>query len=203
METIRYNHGGFTLLEVVMVTSISTILMLVITFSIVSIYRHNAYALAQAGEIDSARRGLQTWIQDVREMDFGANGAYVVQYASPHYFTFYSDIDPDAVTEFIEYEVVGTTLYRRVHKASGTPVTYSTSTPTIFILSEYVQNSLNELPTFRYFDNSGIEIINPNTQITDIRYIKMQLVVNIDPVRAPGEFMLEGSATPRNLKDNL
>lgn len=190
-------------MEVIMVTSISTILMLVITFSIVSVYRNNAYALAQTGEVDSARRGLQTWTQDVRELDFGANGAYSIQSAEPQYMAFYSDIDPDAITEFIEYELVDTTLYRRVHKAGGFPATYSTSTPATTVLSEFVQNNLEAIPTFRYFNNNGDEISNPTAQITDIRYIKMQLVVNIDPVRAPGEFMLEGSAAPRNLKDNL
>jgi len=203
MQLQTHNKRGFTLMEVVVVTSISTILMLVITFSIVTIYRHNAYAIAQSGEIDSARRGLQTWVQDAREMDYGANGAYVIQQASEHYFSFYSDIDPDAVTEFIEYELIDTTLYRRVHKAGGFPATYSTSTPDTYTLSEFVQNDLNSLPIFQYFNSSGEEITNPNAQITDIRYIRMQLVVNIDPVRAPGEFMLEGSATPRNLKDNL
>lgn len=186
-----------------MVTSISTVLMLVITFTIMSVYRNNAYALAQTGEIDSARRGLQTWTQDAREMDFGANGAYAIQFAGPHYFSFYSDIDPDAVTELIEYQLTETTLYRRVHKAGGFPATYSTSTPSIFTLSEYVQNTIDGISTFRYFNSNGAEILNPNAQITDIRYIRMQLVVNIDPVRAPGEFMLEGSAAPRNLKDNL
>jgi prepilin-type N-terminal cleavage/methylation domain-containing protein len=203
LDRSLHNQRGFTLMEVVVVTSISTLLMLVITFSIVSIYRNNAYALAQTGEIDNARRGLQTWTQDAREMDFGANGAYAIQYAGPHYLSFYSDIDPDAVTEFIEYELINTTLYRRVHKAGGFPATYSTSTPSTFTLSEYVQNNIEAIPTFRYYNNSGEEIANPNAQITDIRYIRMQLVVNIDPIRAPGEFVLEGSATPRNLKDNL
>lgn len=203
MESVKYNQKGFTLMEVIVVTSVSTVLMLVITFSIVSVYHNNAYAIAQTGEVNSARRGLQTWVQDTREMDFGANGAYAVQYAGPHYFSFYSDIDPDAITEFIEYELIDTTLYRRVHKAGGFPATYSTSTPSTFILSEYVQNNIEAIPTFTYFNNSGEEIINPNTQITDIRFIRMQIVVNIDPVQAPGEFMLEGSATPRNLKDNL
>ena len=190
-------------MEVIMVTSISTLLMLVITFSIVSIYRNNAYAIAQTGEVDNARRGLQTWVQDAREMDFGANGAYAIQYAGAHHFSFYSDIDPDAVTEFIEYELVGTTLYRKVHKAGGFPAMYSTSTPSTFTLSEYVQNNIEAIPTFRYYNNNGTEILNPNALITDVRFIRMQLVVNIDPVRAPGEFMLEGGATPRNLKDNL
>lgn len=184
-------------------TAVSTILMLVVTFSVVSIYRSNGYAIAQAQEIDTARRGLQTWAQDAREMDFGANGAYPIVSAGAHSISFYADIDPDVITEFIEYELSSTTLYRRVHKVSGFPAVYDTSNPQIFTLSEYVQNELEGVQTFRYYNNSGDEIINPNAQLTDIRYITIELVVNIDPVRSPGEFVLTGSATPRNLKDNL
>jgi len=196
-------YRGFTLMEVIVVTAVSTILMLVITSSIVSIYRSNGYAIAQAQEIDTARRGLQTWAQDVREMDFGANGAYPIVSASAYSISFYADIDPDAITEFIEYELSSTTLYRHVHQASGFPATYDTTNPQTFTLSESVQNELEGIQLFRYFNNSGNEIINPNAQLTDIRYITIELVVNIDPIRSPGEFVLSGSATPRNLKDNL
>lgn len=190
-------------MEVIVVTAVSTVLMLVITSSIVSIYRTNGYAIAQAQEIDTARRGLQTWTQDAREMDFAANGAYPVVSAGPYSLSFYADIDPDAVTELIQYELSSTTLYRRVHKASGFPATYDLSNPAIFTLSEFVQNELEGVQLFRYYNSNGDEILNPNAQLTDIRYIRIELVVNIDPVRSPGEFVLSGSATPRNLKDNL
>jgi prepilin-type N-terminal cleavage/methylation domain-containing protein len=194
---------GFTLVEVIVVTGISSLLMLVITLVIVSLYQNNAYAIAQATEIDTARRGIEIWTQDAREMDFGANGAYPIQEAGPHRLVFFADIDPDAVTELLTYELSSTTLFRRVVKASGFPAVYNLSASTTFRLSEYVQNELNLIPTFRYYNNAGVEILNPNAQITDIRFIRLQLVVNVDPVRAPGEFYLEGSATPRNLKDNL
>jgi prepilin-type N-terminal cleavage/methylation domain-containing protein len=194
---------GFTLTEVIVVIAISTVLMLAITLSITSIYRNNAYALAQTQEVDTARRGTQTWAQDTRELDFGANGAYPIVIAEPHRFAFYADIDPDAITEYIDYQLSSTTLYRRVYKASGFPAVYDLSSPQTFILSEYVQNEINMIPTFRYYNSSGVLIANPQAMITDIRYITINIIVNVDPVKSPGEFMLQGSAAPRNIKDNL
>lgn len=201
--SIQNKKLGFTLTEVIVVTAVSTLLMLAITGSIVSIYKTNAYTFAQAEEVNTARRGLQTWVSDAREMDFGANGAYPFVLVEPHRMYFYADIDPDNITEYIEYELSSTTMYRRVYKASGYPAVYSTSSPQVFTLSEYVQNELNAIPTFRYYNSAGTEINNPSAQITDIRYITINTIVNVDPVNDPGEFMLSGSAAPRNLKDNL
>jgi len=202
-RTCSLSVFGFTLTEVIMVIFITSLLMLVITNSIVSIYQTNAYALAQASEVDTARRGVQAWIKDARELDFGANGAYPIVIAEPHRFGFYADIDPDAITEYLVYELASTTFYRRVYKASGFPAAYDLATPQIFTMSEFVQNELNGIHTFTYYNNAGVEITNPTAQLTDIRYIRMNMIVNIDPLRSPGEFMLQGSAAPRNLKDNL
>jgi len=71
------------------------------------------------------------------------------------------------------------------------------------ILSEYIQNGLQNVPIFNYYDSAGVELVSPATMISDVRYITMHIIVNIDPLRSPGEFMLQGSAAPRNLKDNL
>lgn len=202
-SSLKNTIRGFTLVEVIVVISISTVLMLAITLSITSIYRNNAYALAQTQEVDTARRGVQTWTKDARELDFGANGAYPIVIAEPHRFVFYADIDPDAVTEYLDYQLSSTTLFRRVSKASGFPSTYDLSTSTVFTLSEYVQNEINGIPTFQYYDAAGNLITNPQAMITDIRYITINIIVNIDPIRSPGEFMLQGSAAPRNIKDNL
>lgn len=197
------NIYGFTLTEVIVVVSISTVLMLVITLSVSSIYKNNAYALAQTQEVDTARRGIQTWIKDTRELDYGANGAYPIVIAEPHRFAFYADIDPDAVTEYLDYQLSSTTLYRRVYKASGFPAVYDLTSPATSTLSEYVQNEINIIPTFQYYNATGNLIANPQAMITDIRYITLTIIVNIDPVRSPGEFKLQGSAAPRNIKDNL
>jgi hypothetical protein len=70
-------------------------------------------------------------------------------------------------------------------------------------MSEYVQNGNQDRVIFQYYNSNGVLIASPQAMISDITYITMNIIVNIDPVRSPGEFMLQGSAAPRNLKTNL
>ena len=210
LSTFKYhlNHKisrlGFTLVEMLIVIGISTVLMMVITASITSLYKNNSYTFAQANEIDSARRGLQTWVKDAREMTYAVNGAYAVVSLEDNEMSFYSDIDHDNAVEYVRYILNGTTLEKRIHNPSGSPAVYNMAMPdSVEILSEYIQNGLQNVPIFNYYDSAGVELVSPATMISDVRYITMHIIVNIDPLRSPGEFMLQGSAAPRNLKDNL
>lgn len=199
-----YKKQGFTLIEVIVVISINTVLFLVIIASVVQIYQTNSYSFAQANEIDSARRGISVWVRDAREMTFAANGAFPLTVVEPHRLAFYSDVDRDDSVEYVVYELASSTLYKRTHKPTGLPPTYNLASPdTTMILSEFVQNIDQSQITFAYYNDSGALVTSPTAMIRDIRYIDMQIIVNIDPLRSPGEFMLQGSATPRNLKDNL
>ena len=69
-----------------------------------------------------------------------------------------------------------------------------------FTLSEYVQNGLQSLPVFVYYDTEG-RLATGTTTATDIRYIETNLIINIDPIRDPGQYELNSSAAPRNLKN--
>lgn len=205
---MRINHltanKGFTLVEVLVVVALNTILALVITEAITSFYQNHGYTYAQANEIDAARRSITDMVRDAREMTPAANGAFPIVTVEPHRFGFYSDIDRDLGVEYVEFSVVGTDLYRYVYNPVGYPATYSTTTPDeTVLLSEYVQNLSQSQTTFQYYDNSGSLIASPAAMISDIRYIEIRVIVNIDPLRSPGEFMLKGSVAPRNLKDNL
>jgi prepilin-type N-terminal cleavage/methylation domain-containing protein len=198
------DQKGFTLVEMLMVIAINTILMLVINQSIVSLYKNHGYTYAQSSEIDVARKSVSQWMRDAREMTPAANGAFPIVIAEPHRFGFYSDIDRDLGVEYVEYAVVGTDLYRYTFNPIGYPATYDITSPDeTFLLSEYVQNLSQNVTTFNYYNTVGTFLTSPAAMISDIRYIEMQVVVNIDPLRNPGEFMLKGSAAPRNLKDNL
>ena len=197
-------HQGFTLVEMVMVIAINTILMLVITESIVSLYKNHGYTYAQSNEIDAARRSVSDWMRDAREMSPAANGAFPIVTVEAERFGFYSDIDNDSGVEYVEFELVGTNLYRYTYNPIGNPVTYNTATPDeSVLLSEYVQNISQGQITFQYYDGMGALLASPAAMISDIRYIEMRVIVNIDPLRSPEEFMLKGSVAPRNLKDNL
>lgn len=195
---------GFTLVETVVVIGLFTLLSGLIFFSVFTLYRNNDYNIAQSYEVEHARKGLQTWLGDAREMIFADNGSFPVVRIEPNRFGFYSDIDKDNSTEYTEYVISTTTLYKYTFEATGTPPVYNLVTPSkVEIISEYVQNILQGTSTFAYFDGSGQLLSSTSTLLTDIRYIEMRMIVNIDPIRTPGEFFLRGGVAPRNLKDNL
>lgn len=196
-------QSGLTLVEMLVVIGIYTILTGMIFTAAQALYQTNNYSTAQANEIDNARRGMSSFMRDVREMTYAEDGTFPVSEIEDHLISFYSDIDKDDQVEYVEYELVGTVLYKRTYKAIGTPPVYNFLAPDeTVILSEYVQNIDQAIPTFSYYDTNNTALTG-SSLLTDVRYFKAQIIVNIDPIRSPGEFMLRGSVAPRNLKDNL
>lgn len=203
LKKMRTSTRGFTLVEMMVVIGIFTIVMLALTQSILTFYRHNAYSIAQAAQIDNARKGMDSLIRDVREMTFADNGTFPLVVMTPHKIGFYSDIDRDNSVEYVEYEVSTTTrLTKRVYGAVGSPPVYSTTPEATYLLSNFVQN-LNQATSTFYFYNSAGALATATSSVTDIVYVGAQIIVNVDPVRDPGQFMLRSAAALRNLKDNL
>lgn len=196
-----YSLRGFTLVETLIVLAMFVVIITVLTEGIVSFYRLNGYTIAQSYQVDHARRGIDRMITDIREMAYADNGAYPLVKMNTREIGFFSDTEGSDSVEYIEYKLSSTTLYRKVFYATGTPLRYSTTTPNATsTVSEYVQNGLQSLPIFVYYDTEG----NPatgTTTVTDIRYIETNLIINIDPIRDPGQYMLQSSAAPRNLKN--
>lgn len=197
-------QAGMTLVELVMIIGISVLLLAAITASIVNLYQINGYNIAQSYEIDNARRGLQDWLSDVREMSYGDNGTFPIALMEDQQIGFYSDVDNEPSVEYVEYELTGTNLFKRTYKGTGSPIVYNFVTPVkTELLSEYVQNLNQTLATFQYYDTDGALLDPALSPLTDVRYIEVKVIVNIDPIRSPGEFLLKSGVSPRNLKDNL
>lgn len=197
-------HRGMTLVEMLVIISIYTVLMLAITASVVHLYQINGYNMAQSYEVDHARRGLHTWLQDAKEMTYADDGTFPIAIMGDHRIGFYSDIDKDYSVEFIEYVLTSSNLYKNTYEATGYPPVYNFTVPTkTELLSEYVQNINQGVITFTYFDNVGTQLSTTTALLTDVRYIEAKIIVNIDPFRSPGEFLLRSGMAPRNLKDNL
>jgi type II secretory pathway pseudopilin PulG len=204
---MRYSYdikqAGMTLVEMVVLIGIYTILMLAIILSIINLYQTNSYAFAQADEINNARLGVTQWYRDVKEMVTGEDGTYPIAVIDEHRFGYYSDTDQDNSVEYVEYVLATTTFSKYTYNATGDPATYDLlNSDSEEDLSYYVQNINQATSTFFYYDNAGNQL-SSTSPIIDVRYIEMQIIVNIDPTRSPGEFMLRSSVAPRNLKDNL
>jgi type II secretory pathway pseudopilin PulG len=194
---------GMTLVEVVVVIGIYTILLLAITASISSLYQTNSYAIAEADEINNARRGMTQWSRDVKELTTAEDGNFPIAIIEEHRFGYYSDTDQDDAVEYVEYILATTTLTKYSYDPTGSPATYNLTLPDKKeTLSLYVQNINQGTSTFMYFDDAGTQL-SSTSHLINVRYIRAQIIVNIDPNRSPGEFMLRSSIAPRNLKDNL
>jgi prepilin-type N-terminal cleavage/methylation domain-containing protein len=199
-----WRERGFTLAEMVIVIAIHTMLLAAIMSAVTLIYKNNSYTFEQANEIEAARRSIGIWVRDAREMTLGADGSYPVAVLQNNKMGFYSDIDRDSNVEYVEYTLSSTTLTKKTYNPVGSPPVYSTTTAdSTEILSIYVQNSLQGVPVFTYYSATGTVLASPSAMLTDMRYVVMKVIVNIDPNRSPGEFMLRASAAPRNIKDNL
>lgn len=197
-------QSGMTLTETVIVVALYTLLLAAVLAGVVHLYQTNSYTINQSYEIDLARRGLQNWLKDAREMAFADDGSFPVRLMEPNRVGFFSDIDNDPSAEYVEYILINKVFYRRIHNATGTPPTYNFTTPDrVETISEYIQNASNSMPVFRYFDRNGALLVNPMLAISSVRYLEAEVMVNIDPQRSPGEFVLRSGVSPRNLKDNL
>lgn len=199
----RTTQAGMTLVETVVAIAIYVVLTLTITNSITNLYQTNSYAIAQADEIDNARRGMTQFNRDVKEMTTAEDGNFPIAVIAENRLGYFSDTDQDSNVEYIEYILDGTTLTKYSYNPTGTPASYNYGTPDkAEVLSLYVQNINQATSTFYYFDNAGTQLASTSPLI-DVRYIRAQIIVNIDPLRSPGGFMLRSSIAPRNLKDNL
>lgn len=203
--TTKTQHTrGFTLVEMIVVIAINTIILLTFTLALDSFYTNNSYTFAQSSEVDQARQSSQAWVRDFREATTAEDGTFPIGVAEPDRLVFYSNVDAATAVDLVEYRISATTLEKRVFHPTGFPPSYSTTTPDrVEILSTAVRNVSNGVPLFRYYNNAGAEITNPSAMIGDIRYVEMQLDINVDPNRVPTGFLLTNSVAPRNLKDNL
>lgn len=189
---------GLTLIETLVTLGIFALVMTAVVSSILMFYRANTSSLEQSYQIDSARRGIESLVQDLREATHGDDGAYPLGQIASSSITFFSDVDSDSTVERISYSLLGTRLARGTLDSSGTPPVYLGSAATSSV-SEYVRNREEGQSLFRYFDADGEEITD-YSRVGDVRFVEITLVVNVQPIRAPEEFTLRSSATLRNLR---
>ncbi|MFC1730826.1 PilW family protein [candidate division KSB1 bacterium] len=192
---------GFSLIETVVVLAIFVIIMGAIVYSVKFFYKSNTHALEQSYAITSARKGVESMVRSAREAAYSDEGAYPVISMATSSFSFYSDIDSDIFIEKIRYFLDGTDLNRGVIDSSGDPLTYDDLNEEISTVSDDVRNIDESVVLFTYYDESGSEITN-TASTTDVRYVVVDVVIDVNLLRLPDIFTLRSSATLRNVKED-
>lgn len=195
-------HRGFTLVETLVVIAVFTIIMAASSGALVQFYRTNAFTIEQAYAVQAAELTMKELVRGVREAIFSDEGSYPIVSIATSSFSFYSDIDHDDSVELTRFYIQDEALLRGLTNATtGTPV-YDPANEVVSVVADNVRNWEDDVTVFRYFDDTGTEILN-FANITDVAFVEITLIVNVNPKRAPNEFTLRSSATLRNLKTNL
>lgn len=191
--------NGFTLAEVLVVIAIMGIAGLAFQSAIVSFYRQNAYIFESASALDNARRGVETSMTHLRESSYGDDGAFPLLSGATSTVMFHSDIDNDSSVERVQLYILNSVLYRVVTNSGGNPPSYTGQTLATTTLATFIRNGTST-PLFRYYDSTGAELALP-IDVSQVSSIGVELVIDLNPNRAPELFTLQGSATLRNLRD--
>ena len=191
--------SGFTLVETLVVIALTVLVGVALINMIQYFYRTNDYVLQEGSAVQSARQGLSTAIQDLREASYGDDGSYPIATAATSTVTFYADVNGDGDVEKVQYYLSGTTLYEAVTHSNGTPPSYVGQSAATSTVATYVRNSTST-PIFQYYDDTGALLSSP-INISNIALITTNLQIDVDTKRSPSTYSLIGSVTLRNLEN--
>ncbi|MBI5470646.1 hypothetical protein HY968_05025 [Candidatus Kaiserbacteria bacterium] len=190
-----------TFIETVVWIAVYTAAMIALATSVLYFYRTASYSIEQASAVASAQHGIDVMVRSIREASYASNGAYPIVSMSSNDLVFYANIRKnDPLVQRIHYYVVGTTIMQGVLEPSGDPPIYSGSED-VTIVAPYVQNIAVSTTTFTYYDSSGLKI-SDYAKIASVRFISVNVVVDINPNNQPVQLTLRSSTALRNLDSN-
>lgn len=194
---------GFSLIEVfIAIVILSLIVGLIGAFQsdVFSLNRIIQSGLANQNE---AKKVIRPFANEVRSASISNLGSYPIKSASDTEFIFYSDIDQDNLKEEVKYYLENGDFKKSIIKPTGQPLVYDSENESIINIIHDVTNDV----IFEYYDSSydGTASSTPleNPVITsDIRLVKINLVIDSDPLKPPSPLYITTQVSVRNLKDN-
>jgi len=190
-------NAGMTLIETVVWIALFTAAMMTIVTSVIYFYRTSDFAIEEATATVSAQKGMDLMVRTIREASYASNGAYPVVSIATSSFTFYSDIDTDPAIERVHYYLSGDSLIEGVADPAGDPPSYPGTESTSSVADD-VRNNEQALNLFTYYDANGNQITDMS-QFGNVRFVTLNIVVDVDPNRTPTTTQLRSSAALRNL----
>lgn len=194
------------MVEMLVAIAVMLIAMEGFTYLFVRSWDTNKSTIEMGLASTTASRAVNQTVIQLRAIKQGDNGDYPIEEADDFDLTIYTDIDDDGVTERVHYYLDSVTdeFKRGVTEPSvGTPVTYASGDTTTTTMARFITNESTE-PVFSYYndDYPGDTTNNPLTtpaSLGNIQLVRVKMKVNIDPVHAPENIMMESFVDLRNL----
>lgn len=196
--------SGMTLVETLV--AIGILVMGTMGFSMLFIrsWRINGFVLESGLAATVASRAVEDTVSVLRRSRQADNGDYLFESGDAFDIRVYADIDQDGKTERVHYYLEDRTLRRGVTEPTETqPVTYPSGDQSVTTVASDIANEDSE-PVFTYYNANypGDTVNNPLStpvSVSDVRLVKVRLVINIDPRRAPEDTSIESMAQIRNV----
>ncbi len=200
------NQSGFTLIETLLTIFIFGLLVTGTTLMIRNIFSVSEQQNGILSNTNQATLVSSTFVNELRNATYGANGAYPINQAGDNQLIFYSTAPSgNGTVSQIRYYISGNTLYKGITNPGGSPLSYVGQTENVTTL--ITQMSMGGNPLFSYYDGTYNGSGNPLTQpvnINVIRFIKINLTVLKDVTpNGTSTFTVSSGASIRNLKTNL
>lgn len=194
MRTTR----GITLIETIVWVTVLVMAMLAIGSTLIKFYQATRYAMEQANAVASVQHGIDNMIRTIRETSYASNGAYPIVSLSSDQFVFYANVNrADPYVQKVRFFVQGDRLMQGTIQPAGDPPVYS-GTESIIPIAQSVQNITIATSTFTYFDRNGAAITDMS-RIGSVRFVTVNVFVDINPNNRPTRLVLRSSTALRNL----
>jgi prepilin-type N-terminal cleavage/methylation domain-containing protein len=198
--------AGFTLIETLITVFVSSMLAVGVIALVSSILTSSGKQGTLLYSADQARRVSFQIKQELRNAYTSSVGSYAITTANAQELIFYTDTDGDVGMERVRYFIQNGSLRRGVVDPSGNPLAYNFGSEVVRDIQGGVANQAN--PLFYYYDDTydgtAENFLAQPVDVTDIRYIKLNLMVyNRGGNAGTGIFTVTAGSTIRNLKTNL
>ncbi len=192
-------------METLIAMFIITLLGIVVVNFQLNIFSLNKISNNNLVAQEDLRRVLKTASAEIRSMSQPVSGVHVIETAGTSSLSFYTNIDSDSAIEKVRYFLSGTTLKKGVINPTGTPATtYSAGNE---ILTTIANNLMMGTTTiFEYYDTNYDGTTAPLSQpvnILNIRLVKINIIIDDNPLKSPAPLYMTTQVSIRNLKDNL
>lgn len=176
--------AGFTLVEVLVATSLLAVVMLIVFNTLTGGIRHAADVQSRIQIESDVRVAADSFVRDLRQAYSGDPTGTLTRVASGMNGTTITFYSPDRATPYhlrkISYRLNGTTLERSVTLSSDTdgyPWVFGTAGAWIPVVKDVRNATL-----FTYADQAGSATTDPE----DLSTVTIALTVDRDPARQPG-----------------
>lgn len=195
-----------SLIEMIMAIGILLVGMEAMTLLFVRSWENNRFILEMGNASFIASRGVSTVVSEIRKTRQADNGDYPIESGDEFDLKVYIDIDKDNTTERVHYYLLDNVLYRGITEpVAGLPITYPIGDDRTEMIAGSVVNTATDPIFYYYNDDYPADVVNnplaTPVSISDVRMIKVHLMINIDPLRAPEFINVESFAELRNLNN--